>query len=226
VLKGTDLYYRLNAKAIAATPGNNLDTQLNFVSEMPEEVLNAGYKHVLNTIYDRRLAQYFARCWTLVQRLDRSRAPTPMSTPLRLPEMLRFALASLKQLASAQGPAYLQFLSRVITRHPDMLREALGLAAKGYHLRKITEQITAVDNFKQYLAHEMENLKEEIARRAQDGNTRLTAYVREVVAQVQREYGMIHKDFRHDVEDALNTFVRALDTSLQALHLRMPVRFS
>ena len=37
---------------------------------------------------------------------------------------------------------------------------------------------------------------------------------------------MIHKDFRHDVEDALNTFVRALDTSLQALHLRMPVRFS
>ena len=59
-----------------------------------------------------------------------------------------------------------------------------------------------------------------------DGNKRLKAYVREVVAQVQKEYGMIHKDFRHDVEDALNTFVRALDTSLQALHLRMPMRFS
>jgi hypothetical protein len=117
---------------------------------------------------------------------------------------------------STQGPAYLQFLSRVITRHPDMLWEAFELAAKGYHLRKIAEQVTAVDNFKQYLAHEMENLKEEIARRAQDGNKRLKAYVREVVAQVQREYGMIHKDFRHDVEDALHTFVRALDTSLQA----------
>ena len=37
---------------------------------------------------------------------------------------------------------------------------------------------------------------------------------------------MIHKDFRHDVEDALNTFVCALDTSLHALHLRMPMRFS
>ena len=228
VLKGTDLYCRMEreGRLRGDTTGNNLDTQLNFVPEMPEEVLKAGYKRVLNTIYDRRLANYFARCWTLLQNLDRSQAPKPMHTPLRLTEMMRFTLASTKQLMSIQGPAYLQFLSRVITRHPDMLWEAFELAAKGYHLRKITEQVTAVDNFKQYLAHEMENLKEEIARRAQDGNKRLKAYVREVVAQVQREYGMIHKDFRHDVEDALNTFVRALDTSLQALHLRMPMRFS
>ncbi len=228
VLKGTDLYYRLEreGRLRGNTTGDNLATQLNFVSEMPEEVLNAGYKRVLNTIYDRRLAQYFARCWTLVQHLDRSRAPTPMSTPLRPSEMLRFAMASLKQLVSPQGPAYLQFLSRVITRHPAMLREAFGLAAKGYHLRKITEQITAVDNLKQYLAREIDHLQEEIARCAHDGHTRLTAYVHEVVAHVRREYGTIHHDFRHDIDDALNTFVRALDPSLQALHLRIPMRFS
>src|SRR5437660_3409908 len=228
VLKGTDLYYRMEreGRLRGDTTGNNLDTQLNFVPEMPEAVLKAGYKHVLNTIYDRRLANYFARCWTLLQNLDRRQAPKPLHTPLRLTEMMRFTLASTKQLVSIQGPAYLQFLSRVITRHPDMLWEAFELAAKGYHLRKITEQVTAVDNFKQYLAHEMENLKEEIARRAQDGNKRLKAYVREVVAQVQREYGMIHKDFHNDVEDTLNTFVSALDTSLQTLHVRMPMRFS
>jgi len=228
VLKGTDLYYRLEreGRLRGNTTGDNLATQLNFVSEMPEEVLNAGYKRVLNTIYDRRLAQYFARCWTLVQHLDRSHAPTPMSTPLRPSEMLRFTVASLKQLVSPQGPAYLQFLSRVITRHPAMLREAFGLAAKGYHLRKITEQITAVDNLKQYLAREIDHLQEEIARCAHDGHTRLTAYVHEVVAHVRREYGTIHHDFRHDIDDALNTFVRALDPSLQTLHLRMPRRFS
>jgi hypothetical protein len=228
VLKGTDLYYRMEreGRLRGDTTGNNLDTQLNFVPEMPEAVLKAGYTRVLNTIYDRRLANYFARCWTLLHNLDRSQAPRPMPTPLRLTEMMRFALASTKQLVSTQGPAYLQFLSRVITRHPGMLWEAFELAAKGYHLRKITEQVTAVDNFKQSLAHEMDNLKEEIARRAQEGNKHLKAYVREVVAQVQREYGMIHTDFRHDVDDALNAFVRALDTSLQALHLRMPMRFS
>jgi hypothetical protein len=228
VLKGTDLYYRLEreGRLRGDTTGDNLAMQLNFISEMPEEVLNTGYKRVLNTIYDRRLANYFARCWTLLQHLDRSRAPTPMSTPLRLSEMMRFALASLRQLASPQGPAYLQFLSRVITRHPDMLREALGLAAKGYHLRKITEQITAVDNLKQYLAREMDHLQEEIARCAHEGNTRLQASVREVIAQVRREYGTIHEDFRHDVDEALNAFLRALNPSLQALHLPMPRRVS
>ncbi len=228
VLKGTDLYYRMEreGRLRGDTSGNNVDTRLNFVPEMPEEVLKAGYKRVLNTIYDRRLEQYFARCWTLLHNLDRSRAPKPMDTPLRPTEMMRFAVASLRQLVSRQGPAYLQFLSRVLTRHPDMLWEAFALAAKGYHLRKITEQVTAVDNFKHYLAHEIDNLKEEMARRAHDGNKRLNAYVHEVVAQVRREYGAIHKDFRHDVDDALNTFVRALDTSLKALHLRIPMRFS
>jgi hypothetical protein len=227
VLKGTDLYYRMKreGRLRGDTTGNNVDTQLNFVPEMPEVLLNAGYKRVLNTIYDRRLEQYFARCWTLVQHLDRSRAPRPMATPLHLTEMMRFVLASLKQLVSPQGPAYLRFLSRVITRHPAMLWEAFGLAAKGYHLRKITEQVTAVDNLKQYLAHELDHLQEEIARRAHDGNTRLKACVCEVVAQVRREYGAIHHDFRHDVDDALNTFVRALDPSLQAIHLPRPRRY-
>jgi hypothetical protein len=228
VLKGTDLYHRMvrEGRLRGDTTGNNLDTQLNFVPEMPEAVLKAGYKRVLNTIYDRRLQQYFARCWTLVQNLDRSGAPTPMSTPLRFPEMLRFVVSSLRQLVSPQGPAYVQFLSRVLTRHPAMLREAFTLAAKGYHLQKITEQITAVDNLKQYLAHAMEQLHEDLARCAHEGNTRLKAYVHEVITEVRREYDTIHHDFRHDVDEALNTFLQALDTSLQALHLRMPIRFS
>jgi radical SAM superfamily enzyme YgiQ (UPF0313 family) len=227
VLKGTDLYYRMEreGRLRGDTTGNNLDTSLNFVPEMPEEVLRAGYKQVLNTIYDRRLDNYFARCWTLFQRLDRSRAPQPMSTPLRLAEMLRFALASMQQLMSIQGPAYVKFLSRVVTRHPDMLREAFALGAKGYHLRKITEQITAVDTLKQYLACELDNLQEEIARCAHQGHTRLNAYVREVVAQVRRVYGTIHQDFRHDVDDALHTFGHTLETSLKAYHLRIPMRF-
>ena len=64
VLKGTDLDHRMarEGRLRGDTTGNNLDTPLNFVPEMPEEVLKAGYKRVLNTIDDRRLEQYFARC--------------------------------------------------------------------------------------------------------------------------------------------------------------------
>ena len=72
----------------------------------------------------------------------------------------------------------------------------------------------------------MEQLHEDIARCAHEGNTRLHAYVHEVIAQIRREYGTIHEDFRHDVDEALNAFMRALDPSLQALHLPMPMRLS
>ena len=221
VLKGTDLYYRLEreGRLRADTTGNNLDTQLTFVPELPEALLVAGYKRVLNTIYDRGLHNYFARCWTLCQNLDRRRAPKPMPTPLRLAEMLRFARASLQQLMSAQGPAYVQFLYRVLTQHPDRLREAFALAAKGYHLRKITEQVTAVDNLKCYLMREVDHLHEELARCAQDGNKRLKAYVRQVVVHVQREYGSLHTDFRHEVEEMLTTFLRRLEATLQESHV-------
>lgn len=230
VLKGTDLYHRMEreGRLRGDTTGNNLDTHLNFVPEMPEALLKAGYTRVLNTIYDRRLEQYFARCWSLLQRLDRRHAPTPASTPLRFAEMLRFLLASLRQLASPQGPAYAQFLSRVLTRQPAMLREALALAAKGYHLRKITEQLTAVDHLKHYLLHELDQLHAEIARCAHDGQTRLTAYVQEVVAHIRREYATIHADFRHEVDDTLHTFVRTIESALQALpmSITLPRRFS
>jgi radical SAM superfamily enzyme YgiQ (UPF0313 family) len=225
-LKGTDLYQRLarEGRLRGDSTGNNVDTHLNFVPEMPEAVLTAGYTRVLNTIYDRRLEQYFARCWTLLQHLDRRHAPTPMATPLRLPEMLRFAVASLRQLVSAQGPAYLRFLSRVLLHQPAMLREACALAAKGYHLRKITEQITAVDHLHEYLAHALAHLHADMARRAHEDPTRLTTSVREVVAQVRRQYSRIHDDFRPEVDEALTTFVQTLDTALHACHLPIPRR--
>ena len=99
---------------------------------------------------------------------------------------------------------------------------ACALAAKGYHLRKITEQITAVEHVKQSLTHALAQLHADIARGAHEGPPRLHAAVREVLAQVQREYGIIHTDFRHDVDEALTAFVRALAPSLQAVPLRLP----
>jgi hypothetical protein len=132
----------------------------------------------------------------------------------------------MKQLVSRQGPAYLRFLRRVMTHHPAMLREALSLAAKGYHLRKITEQVMAVEHLRQYLAHAIDQLHEETAGCARESQTRLKAYVCEVVARVRREYGTIHTDFRPNIDDVLTTFARALDAALPACHLRLPRRLS
>jgi radical SAM superfamily enzyme YgiQ (UPF0313 family) len=226
-LKGTDLYARLarEGRLRGTSSGNNLDTHLTFVPEIPAEILVAGYTRVLNTIYDPGLKNYFARCWALCQRLDRRQAPTPMATPLRLTEKLRFGWASLRQLMSAQGPAYARFLLRVLTQRPGMLQEACALAAKGYHLRKITAQITAVENFKHSRAREADQLPTELARRAQDGYTHLTAYVRGLLAQVQREYRAIHADFRHQVEETRTIFLGALESALQEYQQTLPMRW-
>ena len=61
----------------------------------------------------------------------------------------------------------------------------------------------------------MAHLQAAMARCAHEGQTCLTASIREVVAQVQREYGAIHHDFRHEVDDALHTFVQTLAPSCQ-----------
>ncbi|MEK7075075.1 MAG: DUF4070 domain-containing protein [Patescibacteria group bacterium] len=217
VLKGTDLYFRMEreGRLRGDTTGTSIGTHLNFVPQIPEETLIAGYKRVLNAIYDASLENYFERCWTLFQRLSYADNPKTTLTPMSISECMRFLLATSRQLVSRQGPAYLQFLTRVITQKPSMIRKALALGAKGYHLRKITEQITAVDNFKQYLARISEHLREEFAKRAKDGNVRVRAYAAHIVSHVQREYARIHEDFRYNAEGARTAFLNFLEDSLK-----------
>jgi hypothetical protein len=145
-----------------------------------------------------------------------------MQTPLRMREILRFVWASLCQIGSAQGPAYVRFLTRVIRQRPDLLWDACALAAKGYHLRKMTEQVIAVDHFKRTLMRTVDQLREDIARRAHDGTTQVSAYVREVKAHVQKEYDAIHHDFRHEVDESCQAFLRALETALHECQLPLP----
>ena len=224
VLKGTDLYHRMvrEGRLRGDTTGNNLDILINFASEMPAALLTAGYTRVLNTIYDRRLQQYFARCWSMIQRMNRKNAPKPTATPVHLPELLHFARASLRQLLSPQGPAYVQFLIRVLIHKPAMFREALALAAKGYHLRKITEQTTAVDGLKSYIAQMISHLQEEIACYAQEGNFSQRTSVSDIVQRIRKEYATIHQDFRYEVDIAiamLTTCLTHYGVNPKLLHL-------
>ena len=217
ILKGTDLYFRMEreGRLRGDTTGTSIGTHLNFIPNIPEETLIAGYKRVLNTIYDRSLKNYFDRCWTLFQRLDRANNPKTASTPMNANETIQFLLATTRQLISRQGPAYLQFLSRVIMQKPSMVRKALVFGAKGYHLRKITEQVIAVDNFKQYLARISEHLREELAKRAQNSNVQARAYSAHIVSRVQYEYARIHEDFRYNADGARAAFLNFLEASVK-----------
>lgn len=217
VLKGTDLYFRMEReeRLRGDTTGTSIGTHLNFAPQIPEKTLIAGYKRVLNAIYDPSLKNYFERCWTLFERLDKTKNPKSAVTRMNASEITRFLQATVKQLFSQQGPAYLQFLCRVIMQKPSLLKKALAFGAKGYHLRKITEQVIAVDNFKQYLTRISEHLREELAKRAQDGNMRARVYASQIVSRVQYEYARIHEDFRYNADGARTAFLHFLETSLK-----------
>lgn len=216
-LKGTDLYIRLQreGRLRGDTTGTSVNAHLNFVPEMREQTLIEGYKTVLNTIYDPGLKNYFERCWTLLQRLDRTNAPSLMQTPITVKQMKTFIQASISQLFSQQGLAYITFLSKILVHKPQMIRTALALSAKGYHLRKVTEQITAVDDFKQYLIETLARLPEELAHYAQHSRTKLETYGTQLVLHIEQQYSSIHQDFRHSVKDTLETFLNFLDNALQ-----------
>ena len=216
VLKNTDLYFRMQkeGRLRGDTTGNNLGTHLNFTPEMDEETLKAGYTRVLNTIYDRTLAKYFARCQTMLERTNRRNAPTPQATYLSTAQKLHFIVRALQQLASAQGPAYLKFLRYVILHKPQALRHALWLAAKGYHLRKITEDSTISDSFQSYLSETLAKIIETLEQKATTSRENLDEFIRTICASITSRYRGVPQDFRPRADAAVQQFVEYIQNSL------------
>jgi radical SAM superfamily enzyme YgiQ (UPF0313 family) len=142
VLKETGLYKRLEreGRLLEESLGNNVSTALNFLPQIDRDVLIAGYKRVLSTLYDPPLRNYFERCWVLIQHL-----PT---TQYRVRQVgsrdIKALFKSLwRQLLSRQGPAYARFLTRVLRQRPGMFPEAVRFAIEGYHFEKVTRQVVA-----------------------------------------------------------------------------------
>ncbi|MFB3905087.1 MAG: B12-binding domain-containing radical SAM protein [Acidobacteriota bacterium] len=215
-IKGTDLYARLEreGRLLEESEGDNVCFKLNFVPEMDPQKLLQGYRRVLGTIYDPGLKKYFERCLTMLARLR----PNPHAVRrIRGPELLALAKSLKRQLFSRQGPAYLKFLAQVVKERPGMFSEAVRLAIMGYHLEKVTSQHIAVHDFRAYLSRELDIFRQKLSTWRDlpgQGITELQVYVQELLASARREYEQIHSDFRHQVEDALENFQRALQNSL------------
>ncbi|RPJ63221.1 MAG: DUF4070 domain-containing protein [Acidobacteria bacterium] len=215
-IKGTDLYARLEreGRLLEESPGDNICFKLNFIPEMDPQKLLEGYKRVLSTIYDPGLKRYFERCLTMLTHLQPS--PHPVRR-IRRAELLALAKSFKRQLLSRQGPAYFKFLARVLQERPRMFSEAVRLAIMGYHFEKVTSQHIAVHDFRAYLSRELEGFRERLSCWSDlpgQGINDLQSYMQELLTSARREYEQIHSDFRHQVEDALENFQRALQNSL------------
>ena len=90
-----------------------------------------------------------------------------------------------------------------------MFPEAVRLAIMGYHLEKITRHTVAVEDFRNFLDHEIESFKEQVSQFTQVQGERMNeiqSYSRQLFARVKTEYNSIHEDFRYAAHAALTSF--------------------
>ena len=211
-LKETDLWHRLKQedRLLGESSGNQTDMTLNFVPEMPRNELLAEYRRVVSTLYDPTLKNYFARCLTLLEHMPHTQHNV---RSINKEDLLAFARSIQKQLFSRQGLEYARFLIRSLKDYRSMFPEAVRLAVMGYHLEKITRHTVAVEDFRNFLAHEMDTYKEKISQFVGAQGTRMgeiQSYSRQLFARVKTEYNAIHKDFRYAAQGALIGFQQSM----------------
>ena len=203
-LKSTDLYDRLqreNRLLDESAAGNSdlvanlatLSFGLNFKPEMKRQELIDGYQRVIATIYDPTLENYFQRCLTLFKHLKL----VPHLQKPRNSNALYVGIMRLRQkLSSGQVPAYSKFITKVSKDHPRLLSEALYLAAAGHHFEKVTRQQLVIQDFKAFLAAELETFREgiDLVQETQE----LMDRKQESFTRVQARYNSIPDDFRYE----------------------------
>ena len=211
-LKETDLWHRLKQedRLLVESSGNNTDMSLNFVPEMPREKLIAEYRRVISTLYDPTLKNYFARCSRLLEHMPQTQHNV---RSIRKDEVRAFAQSIRKQLFSKQGLEYTKFLIKTLKNYPGMFPEAVRLAVMGYHLEKITRHTVAVEDFRNFLAEEMDTFKADIPRLVEGHGERMSeihSYSRQLFGRIQSEYNTIHKDFQYAAHSALIGFQQSM----------------
>jgi hypothetical protein len=211
-LKETDLWHRLKTedRLLVESSGNNTDMTLNFVPEMPREELIGEYRRVISTLYDPTLKNYFARCLKLLEYMPKTRHNV---RSINMTEFRAFMRSIQKQLFSRQGLEYARFLLKVLKEFRPMFPEAVRLAIMGYHLEKITRHTVAVEDFRNFLAHEVETFKEKVSQFTQvqgDHMNELQSYSQQLYSRVKTEYNTIHEDFRYAAHASLTGFQQSM----------------
>ena len=208
VIRGTDLHKRMEeeGRLLDNVPtGNQLNMVMNFKPEMDVDVLLAGYRRVLTTAYDPTLGNYFERSLTMLRNVGYAENAAELPNK----KLLQALWKSLyRQIFSKQGFAYLKFLSKVAWIDRRLLPEAFSLAILGYHFEMIVRQEIAIHDFKEFMRLELEALQESVPV---DHNHLANVndfgeQVAKVLKLADSRYRVIHRDFRREVERALDSF--------------------
>lgn len=213
-LEGTELYDRLRreGRLLGESQGNNTHGfETNFVTRMPAERLARGYKHVLRTLYDPTLRNYFERCRRLLDRLG----PNPRFARSLVAREVRALLRSLRTIFSKRyGRQYLRFLLWCARRHPSSFSEAVRLGIQGFHFEAITREALACDAIRRDSTRAAERLASAVRRLRSLDADRIRALVAErgrVLRRLRRRIGRLAPDTRVAAAAAYADAVRRIN---------------
>lgn len=137
-LPDTQLWRRLKSEGrlVAESNGDNTSYSLNFAPKMNPARLIAGYRSLMQTIYNP--GQYYQRALECLKRVPEQESPQRYGgIGYRVAALMRILLRlGIRDRARRE---FWRFLWRVATQKREKLEEALRLAAMGYHCRKLTE---------------------------------------------------------------------------------------
>ena len=145
-LPGTKLYQRLEKEDrltdidISGSNTHNMGT--NIITTMSPETLKEGYKQVLGTLYDATLKNYFARCDTLLSRLQHTGY---RQRHIRFHEIKALLKSLVIQPFTPYGREYLKFISRNLIKRPHLFAEVITHSVMGHHFHMITQETLKVD---------------------------------------------------------------------------------
>jgi len=134
-LPNTQLWRRLQAEGrlLRESLGNNTLLDVNFIPKMKTADLVAGYRRILETIYNPH--EYFERASAFLSQLGREAA----RKPLVFSDLMAVARSLWRQgLLSNYRAEYWKFLAEALQRHREHLDKAMELAIMGHHFFQLT----------------------------------------------------------------------------------------
>jgi radical SAM superfamily enzyme YgiQ (UPF0313 family) len=137
---GTKLYERLKSagRLLEKTSGDNADGTTNIVPTMKMDVLQKGYKNLMNHIYSPEA--YYRRIKTFLREYRPRKIKNPLSIR-RSSDYLFAFLSSILRLGiiGKERVEYWKLVLWALFRRPKMFPLAVTLAVYGYHFRRICE---------------------------------------------------------------------------------------
>jgi radical SAM superfamily enzyme YgiQ (UPF0313 family) len=135
-LPNTQLWRRLKAEGrlLKQSLGGNAfySADLNFIPKMKAEDLVAGYRRIVETVYNPK--EYFDRTLAFLSQLG-----SAARTPLVFSDLMAVARSIWRQgLRSNYRLEYWKFIAQAVHRHRQHLDKAITLAIMGHHFFELT----------------------------------------------------------------------------------------